>query len=120
MTKNKGLEYCLGSMGELAKAPRLLSSLGGELEVTISYNTDPIKLNFRRQIITTHYPLPSGLRHPGGRLQRKARLRKKQMKYRFESGYSFRGFGHISDQRTEMVDGVLEKTITFSMIRNGR
>jgi len=41
------------------------------------------------QKVTLSYPLPSGQRHLGGRLLRKARLRKKQMKYRFANQYSF-------------------------------
>jgi len=62
----------------------------GTVEITVFYDEGPVCFNAEPQSISFHYPLPSGMRHPGGRLQRKSRLKKKQQKYRFKNGYSFK------------------------------
>lgn len=85
----------------------------GPIEVTMLYDPEPIKT--QTQTVTLHYPLPSGMRQLGGRLQRKARLRKKQLKYRLEKKYSFRWPAFISDVQFRYVDDQLEHTVTFQI-----
>ena len=87
----------------------------GTVEITISYDSGPVCFNADPHTIAIQYPLPSGMCHPGGRLQRKARLRKKQQKYRFENGYSFQGIGAIQDAKIQNIGGDLMKTMTFAM-----
>jgi hypothetical protein len=88
----------------------------GTVEITVYYDSGPVSFKSNPQSTAIHYPLQSGIRHPGGRLQRKARLRKKQQKYRFKAGYSFKGLGAISDTKIENMGGELLKTMTWTMI----
>jgi len=87
----------------------------GNVKITVFCDEVPACFNANPQSIAIHYPLPSGIRHPGGRLQRKARLKKKQQKYRFKNGYSFQWIGAISDTKIESIGGDLMKTMTFAM-----
>lgn len=64
---------------------------------------------------TIHFPLPSGKVHPGGRLQRKSRLRKKQTKYRIANGYSFVRTAVVSDGRWVEVDGELTWEVIYTL-----
>jgi len=67
--------------------------------------------------ITIHYPLPSG-NHPGGRLQRKARLRKKQLKYRLAKAYSFKGEAVLQSSHNFDENGDMLCEMSFSFCKN--
>jgi len=82
-------------------------------QVTISYGIEPIPMEVNN--VTIHYPLPSGKRHLGGRLQRKARLRKKQNKYRLQNGYSFCMPAYVEKSELVDIDGVTHQEFTFCL-----
>lgn len=67
--------------------------------------------------LTIQYPLPPKIRHLGGRLQRKVRLRKKQQKYRLANGYSFRGDAIIENVSYTEEDGVTVCNCSFTFVR---
>jgi hypothetical protein len=65
------------------------------------------------QNVTIHFPLPSG-RHPGGRLQRKKRLRKKQLKYRLDNWFSFSQKAFMSAWGSEEIEGQMYATVNVT------
>lgn len=78
------------------------------MTTTVSYEPTFPFFDPGHRMITISFPLPSIKRckHPGGRVLRKSRLRKKQAKYCRMMGYSTTYNGFISDFRTEeLVDG---------------
>jgi hypothetical protein len=79
------------------------------VQVTMFYTSKPIV----GPEVTIHFPMPSGIRHPGGRSQRKARLRKKQLKYRLERKYSFCRPAYVEGCESVEVNGVLQQEVLF-------
>ena len=78
-----------------------------------AYLDELTKMAFKT--ITVHYPLPSKVRHVGGRLQRKSRLKKKQQKYRLAKGYSFKCTGYVDECRTVETDGKMFREVTLKV-----
>jgi hypothetical protein len=71
------------------------------------------------QNITIHFPLPKG-RHPGGRLQRKKRLRKKQLKYRVDNWFSFSRKAFIAGWGSEEIDGPMPATVNVTLMGDNK